>query len=325
MKDADTVKFLKTLGATVPHSQQRTGWIVSDCPMGPWRHENGHSNPTAFGVQREQGDAFCHCWSCGWHGSQSDLILDMKMRNKVAHRVECEWGEAQKLVDAAAYDEVTFEDGPDISEVILGKKGDLHVYPDWWLESFPTTRSTPWAQSYLDQREVSPDLASWFDLRADPAQRRVCFPVRDFTGRLVGLHGRAIEKGVEPRYRMYTQAGQNNPIVWLGESWLDQTLPMVVVEGPFDVASVKRVYRNVVSPLFALPNVEKIKRMIGVLEWVTLLDAGKAGDQGRLRYSKTLTADHILTQLQPPAHRKDPGEMSVDELREVLADHVPLD
>ena len=166
-----------------------------------------------------------------------------------------------------------------------------------------------WAKKYLAERAVTPASAEQLDLRADTDQRRICFPVRDFKRRLVGLHGRAVDAHTEPRYRMYLQAGKNNPIVWLGEDWVDLNQPIVVVEGPFDLASVKRVYDNVVSPLFVNPSFAKMKRMTDALEWVTLYDRGAGGDAGRDKVSKLLGHDHVITHLHPPKGRKDPGEM----------------
>jgi hypothetical protein len=114
---------------------------------------------------------------------------------------------------------------------------------------------------------------------------------------------------------MYKQAGHKNPIAWLGESWVDLDKPIVVVEGPFDLTSVKRVYANVVSPLFANPSWDKIRRMSDALEWVTFLDRGAGGDAGRARITKALGKDHLIHHAHPPQGRKDPGECSAEEIK----------
>ena len=124
---------------------------------------------------------------------------------------------------------------------------------------------------------------------------------------------------------MYLYMKRNNPLVWLGESWVDTEKPIVVVEGPMDLASVYRVYRNVVSPLFATPSQAKILRMADALQWITLLDRGKGGDAGREKIAKALHRDHTITHLEPPTGRKDPGECSVGELQSLLKEHVFLD
>jgi hypothetical protein len=128
----------------------------------------------------------------------------------------------------------------------------------------------------------------------------------------------------EPRYRMYKQAGHTNQIAWLGEDWVDLNRPIVVVEGPFDLTSVLRVYDNVVSPLFVNPSIEKLKRMSDALEWVSAYDRGAGGDAGREKLDKTLGKDHVIQHVYPPKGRKDPGECSVAELEKLLAPVLQL-
>jgi hypothetical protein len=73
-----TVKFLKALEVENIQSHKRTGWVISPCPLGPWRHENGESGPEVFGIKVEPGDAQTHCFSCDWHGSMGDLVVTMR-------------------------------------------------------------------------------------------------------------------------------------------------------------------------------------------------------------------------------------------------------
>jgi hypothetical protein len=248
----------------------------------------------------------------------------MSYLNKRDHRVDVVFKDANALIDAAEAEAELNLDVPDIEEMLFGKKEGLHVYPDWWLSSFAPVAGVGWAEDYLAQRAVSPAMALALDLRADLSQKRICFPVRGFTGQLLGLHGRAVDEADPMRYRMYLHAKRNNPIVWLGESWIDRTRPIVVVEGPFDLASVLRVYDNVTCPLFVNPSADKIKRMSDALEWITLYDRGKGGDTGRAKVSRVLYRDHVVHHLQPPPGRKDPGVMSAQEVADLLKPFVKL-
>jgi hypothetical protein len=324
MKPDKVRAFLQAIGSKVPAGQHRAGWIVSDCPLGKWRHEKGKSSPEVFGVRREQGDARSNCFSCGWHGSLSDLLMEMRMLNKHKPMMKAEWAKAEAMIEEADADLELNLDLPDLEAVLFGPREGLHEYPEWWLKSFVPVADVGWARDYLGDRDVTPDMATLLDLRADTKEKRICFPVRDFDGLLVGLHGRATVADTEPRYRMYTHDKVNNPIVWLGEHWIDLSRPVVVVEGPFDLASVRRVYDNVTSPLFVNPSFEKIKRMSDALEWITLYDRGSAGDAGRKRVTSFLHKDHVITHLQPPSGRKDPGECSAEELSELLSPIVQL-
>lgn len=325
MNKEQTIKFLKLLKIKVPHDQSRTGWVVASCPLAPWRHDGGEDKNPSFAVKQEAGDAFCNCFSCAFHGKQSDLILEMRRLNKKEPIDTFPFGEALQLIAEAeeGLDGIDL-DTPDIEECLFSASSKPHVFPEAWLESFPPWHTVAAATGYLEERGVSWEAANMLQLRYDTHQERVCFPVRDFQSRLRGLHGRAIEQDTEPRYRMYTYQGRNNPLIWLGEHWVDLDRPVVVVEGPFDLLSVYRVYRNVVSPLFVNPNISKISRMADALEWVTFFDRGKGGNTGRGRLDKILT-EHVLHHVLPPVHRKDPGEMTIEEVAQALSQYVPLD
>jgi hypothetical protein len=324
MKRDSAIKVLKLLGAKVPNSQPRSKWIVCDCPLGPWTHDGGASSAEVFGVRIENGDPRVNCFSCGFHGNLSDLVYSMRLKNKANFHRKYEFSEVLQLI-AEAEENVELEclGAPDFEEVLFGKKDKLHEYPEWWLDSFPAWHEVPFAKSYLAAREVPAHVANALDIRADTEQRRVCFPVRDFSGLLRGLHGRAVDEKTEPRYRMYLQAHKNNPIIWLGEHWVDLEKPIVVVEGPFDLASVRRVYSNVVSPLFANPNQEKLLRMSGASEWLTFFDRGTGGDAGRKKVDKVLR-DYYVQHLYPPSDVKDPGACSVQQLIEILSPYVKV-
>lgn len=329
MKKDQAVAWLKLLGAKVPGLQPRSKWAISDCPLGSWRHDEGKSSPVVFGVRSEPGDSLCTCFSCGWHGLQSDLVVEMSRLNKASPQGTFPLGEALQLI-AKAEEEALVEglDSPGIEEVLFGEKQGMHLFPDWWLETFLPVQGHPWATHYVrhgrEGCDPVPDaVLADLDVRVDTEQKRVCFPVRDFQGRLVGLHGRAVQDGVSPRYRMYSQAGRNNPVVWLGESWVDLERPVVVVEGPFDLASVRRVYGNVVTPLFSNPSLDKLMRMAGAMEVVTFLDRGTGGDVGRAKFTKGLK-DSVVRHVVPPKGKKDPGACTVPELQEVLGPLVGL-
>lgn len=325
MKKEPARDFLKLLGAKVPSAQNRAGWVVSNCPLGPWRHDNGQSGPEVFGVKIEGGDSRCHCFSCGFSGTQSDLILEMQYLNRVNPKGTYQFKAARELVMKAEEDiDLDALDSPDIEEMLFGDGADKeHYFPDWWLDTFLPWDQVKFARDYLEERGIHPMVATHLGIRADTNEDRVCFPVRDFSGKLRGLHGRVVHKGIEPRYRMYLYAKRNNPHIWLGEHWVDLDKPVVIVEGPMDLAKVYQVYRNVVSPLFANPSFEKIFRMSDAMEVVTLLDRGTGGDKGRERFSAAMKHS-VVTHLMPPSEYKDPGEMPPMEIAELLSEHVPL-
>ena len=317
-------EFLKMVGSAPAADQSRTGWVIARCPLGPWNHAGGDKSPS-FGVRIEAGDCFAHCFSCSWHGRQSDIVLEMryKLQASPADAGAYQLAKALEMVEASEGGSELNLDSPDIEEVLFGPKKDDYVFPDEWLATFAPAWSIDWAREYLLSRQVPEEIANALDLRADITLQRVCFPVRDFKGRLRGLHGRAVDPAAPLRYRMYPHKGNTNPDIWLGEHWADFDKPVVMVEGPIDTTSVMRLYRNVVTPLFASPNFAKLKRMSDALEIITLFDKGTGGNVGRARASKAYPHS-VLTHLILP-DSKDPGAASIEELAAILQDHLQLD
>ena len=327
MNRKDSERFLTHLCAKVPKLQPRNLWVVSNCPLEPWRHTGGTSGADVFGIRVESGDSFCNCFSCGFHGKQSDLVMEMSLLNKKAPSGRpYKFKEAVEMVDRAETEFVLELDTPDIEEVLYGQDDTeaLHPFPESWLATYPKWSDAPAARKYLATRSVGAETADALDLRFDPTQRRICVPVRDFSATLYGFHGRAIDHGVEPRYRMYTHDHRNNPLIWYGEHHIDLDRPLVVVEGFFDLAAVWPVYKNVATPLFASPNADKLRRMADAPEWITFYDHGTGGDQGRAKVSKLFKKTHIIHHVTPPKHRKDPGECTPEEIHETLSEVLAL-
>ena len=317
---------MKAVGVMNASDHKRGGNVVGRCPLGPWSHKAGISSEFTFGTKIEHGDPPCNCFACGYKGTLGTLLQRVIGENKLnPSGLDYDFKTAMDLLVEAEEDdpEIDFDAIPDIEENLAANKNAMHLFPEAWLSTFPLAIHVPLGRAYLKKRGVGLAVAKDLDLRFDPSQGRVCFPVRDFAGKLRGLHGRAISAQTDPRYRMYLHDKRNNPLVWLGESWVDLDKPIVVVEGPFDVASVLRVYPNVVSPLFASPSDAKLKRMMDALEWVTLLDRGTGGDEGRQRVEKLFGKTHVINHAMPPEHRKDPGEMTPEEIINAIHQWLP--
>ena len=222
MKPEKIVELLAELGVSNANRHKRAGWVVSACPLGPWHHEGGKSSPEVFGVKIEEGDPHCNCFACAWHGTAGDLVQRMIGLNKIMPRIEVKWKKANELVwEAEATQEFDF-DIPGVEELLGDKPEGLIEFPGWWLGGFPRAWDVGWARAYLMARNVSRGSAPCWTYVATLVQRRICFPVHDFDGVMRGMHGRATDPEMEPRYRAYRHAGKMNPIVWLGEDWVDR-------------------------------------------------------------------------------------------------------
>lgn len=232
------------------------------------------------------------------------------------------WGHLFDLAAEAA-DEIAINfNAPDVEQMLQSSGDGIEPFPEWWLDSFPPAAGIPKAAQYLTARKVPKKIADFLDLRFDSHRNRLCFPVRDFAGRLAGLHGRTILPNGDPRYLMYLYHGRSNPVVWLGEQWVDFAKPVVMVEGPFDLARVLEIYPNTVSPLFASPSKAKMMRMVDAFEIVTLYDRGAGGDTARRKTEAVLSPQCVVSHAMLPEGIKDPGECDLAVLDRIIRKHT---
>ena len=315
--------FLMALGVHTG-AVSGAGWLESHCALAPWRHAAGVDKHPSFGVKLSSGNPRARCWSCGFTGNLGELLVELRHANDVAASGrDYDFATAVNLI-AQADSEFT-PIGGDI-EYLKRLESPLTtntVFPESWLDSFPKAYDDAGnIHPYLAKRGLTWEIARLLDLRCDTYRERVCFPIRDAAGALRGLHGRSFA-GVDPKYLVYLHKGESNPGVWYGEQWLDRTCMVVMTESVFDLASVRRVYDNVVSPLTANIKAARLKRMSGLVGLVTLFDRDPTGDRARAEidrfYKHTLVA-HVI----PPAPHKDGGDMPPEMLADLLGPHLAL-
>jgi hypothetical protein len=303
----------------------RTGWVVSTCPFATWTHAQGVDRNPSFGVSVDEGVEHSrrqvyNCFSCQKTGLFEDLpfnLRDFYRENPKGKRPN--FGQALQIIVAEDDHDLDLDNIPDYDEPVVDPD-QIVVWPEWYLESFKSVFSFPQAIEYLKTRQITSDVIRGLDLRFDSSRDRVAFPIRDFDGRLVGLHGRHI--GEHPvRYYAYGFEGRRNRSPWVGEQWLDFDLPVLLVESVFDLASVLRVYRNAACGLSAGLSDKKIQRVEGAVQYVTLYDYGTGGDRARERLSSVLSAP--VTHLIPSEDQNDPGAMTEEEVFRILVGRLP--
>jgi hypothetical protein len=321
---------LAYLGVAADHKTRRTGWVVSTCPFAPWKHEGGVDRSPSFGVSVDEGTHLnnrqvYHCFSCQATGLLDDLPFNLRehYREDSKGRPRPNFGEALQIIVADEDDELDLDNIPDYDEPQVDPD-EVIVWPEWFLESFKSVFAFEQAMNYLTKRGVPSGVIERLDLRYDTSRERVAFPIRDFGGKLVGLHGRHI--GDHPlRYYAYGFEGRRNRMPWLGEHWVDFEVPVLLVESVFDLASVLRVYGNAMCGLSAGLGDSKLERIRGAISYVTLYDYGTGGDRAREAISRVLGADAHVAHCVPTEAQGDPGEMCVVELQEHLGGKLRLD
>lgn len=308
----------------------RTGWVLATCPL-RWKH--GTTPSEAFAISTDpKKKSRCKCLSCGYSGDLTDLLLDIQfgLRKNPEYRTRFNLLAASQVVAAEFTEmELTAADIPDF-ETPLEKQETL--FPEQWLATFRPVSDFPEAMTHCQKRGLNQWVLKYMDVRFDPQQRRVCFPFRNFRRELMGLQGRHIDPiqfkdkdhpDAPLRYFHYGYSGKRNLHCWLGEDKVDLDKPVVVCEGPFDYAKIAMAYPNVVASFTSGLSRTKVRRIADATEIFTFYDQGHGGDSARDAFEKYLP-HHPMMHVIPSEEEGDAGNMSVEDIRACLKDHVQL-
>lgn len=300
----------------------RSGWVEAHCVLGPWRHGGKDSHPS-FGVkENSKGASICKCLSCGFGGDLLDLIYGVRQYLKKSPVDGYNLPYAASLVnDELADAEFDPNTIPDYTGVTAKVDSPL---PESWLSSFKPLSVSKEGMDYVLGRGLTPKMIEFLDLRYDFLQGRVGFPFRNFKGEVMGVQGRSIDPDEPLRYFQYGYKGVRNAQCWMGEHRANFDAPLVLVEGPFDLASVLRVYPNVVASFTTGLSKEKLKRISDASEIVTLYDYGHGGEAAREIISKFFKKIPV-THLVPTKEQDDAGAMSASEVIDLLEGVVHLE
>lgn len=315
--DQERIKALFTLLNTKV-TGYRGQWVQGHCPFGPWRH-GGKDNHPSFGIKSgtdKKPKSIYKCMSCGMGGDLYDLVIDLSSYLKKSPHDGYRVDKALQLIADEKESLFTATGIPDYEET---PENEEVVFPENWLDTFQKIGKFPEAVEYCLGRGVSHSMMTELDLRYDPTQRRVCFPYRDRQGKLMGVQGRALDKHVELRYYQYGYHNKRNAHVWMGENTADLDRPLIMVEGPFDLTSVYRVYPNVVASFTSGLSKRKLDRLNDVEEIVTFYDYGKGGDAARDKihshYKKARIVDIV-----PTEQEDDAGNMPEEAIASCLSE-----
>jgi len=316
----DQVKqFALAVGTKVESSGGE--WAQCKCPLSPWTHDSGKDSHPSFAIKHGNGiESTFNCFTCE-SGDLHKLISLLDRYGAKAPKYDL------KAATKMWVEEESGESGMVWAEDMEDVDSDTtQVWPESYLSSFMPASRSPAAMGYLNARKVRKKHADALDIRWDTQRRAVAFPVRDWTGQLVGLRGRYISSESAARYHDYGYRGIRNKLPWYGESTIDLDKPVLMVESVFDYASVWRVYKNILAPLTVGLSRAKCLRVRNALEIYTLFDNGVGGDKGRNKLSQGLASSGaVITHLRVPEHRDDPGDMRKKELRKLLKKHIVLD
>lgn len=311
MNQDKVVDLLSALGGQI--TAKTSNWVTCRCIFAKFNHDGGKDTHPSSGMSVKSGQSYYNCFSCGEKGTPYEIYKRLKFAYGDKPPAKVNFKKAMKIIDDEDYDDEL--DFPDYEEEINKKPAALVPFDEqYWKTKFQSAYTHP----YTILRGISEPLAKDIDIRLDFDRCRICFPIRDWDGVLMGIHGRTFLEDVEPRYYSYPHNGKRNPSVWMGENHVDLDEPVVLVEGQFDYAKVRVHYDNVLSGQTTQVSEDKIKRIAGVSEIITIFDMGVGGDKGRERIDEYFTGVPV-THLTPPPQYGDLGNMPDEEVLTLLS------
>lgn len=207
------------------------------------------------------------------------------------------------------------------------------------------------AQYYID-KGFSPTILQQYDIglctdAAKPLYNRIVVPIYDALGKwIVGTIGRSIYKQC-PKCKTYhgeaacpqneldkfhcskwtngkTKTGLYLFNWWKAQAFIEKSKTVILVEGPMDVLRLEEAGIHNSLALFGTSlsdNQQILLEKSGAMNAVLLLDNDKAGEEGIATISKKLERSYRIYSPNVFGSVKDPGDMSVAEIRERI---VPI-
>lgn len=231
---------LSELGVVLSHldldirgkAPNSSGYIQVSCPLAKWLHESGEDKNPGCSISVDTVPTTFRCFACGERGKLSDLIDSVASLSKNE--------ELKKLaLELAVSDKPSLRTklqsaSTSISDWVKPPKNakPSPISPEL-LSRFHPAWEHPSSRSYLIGRTISQRVTELFDLRYDDRQRRVIFPVKDVSGDLYGLVGRAIDVDNEKRYRNYLGFSSGHSLGGIHQ--LRHFPKTLVCEGYFDL------------------------------------------------------------------------------------------
>lgn len=274
--------------------------ILCTCPF----HQSRRGRVT-FSFNTTKGLYTCFVPSCGASGSVVTFL-----QRAFGFSLE----KAKRSVK-----NLTFEEGVNLEEVqLLGDYRDRRKQ-----ETSTKTTITEgelgmfdFCPKYMLRRGYTKETLKKWEIGFDAEDRRVVFPVRDRSGKLLGTSGRAIDKHVEPRY---LHAGFDKSNVLYGEHFCRNVTGVVVVEGQTDALAIdqrarkilKRMNLGVVGVLGANVPDAQVAKLSRYNKVILAFDNDEAGQSAIASVGKRLNEKiprgHLLVAHRFTCH--DPGEL----------------
>lgn len=272
------VRLLATLGAE--YVQPGKNNIQFTCLLARWTHSKGSDSRPSMGVLIGSASKV-HCFACGWSGPLHALVsLLAYFRDD---------SKLDALAESLQADE---DDLLDLLGAIPGYEGSRLAYSDVLLPEVVLEPFAGRTHRYILDRGITIETLRAWDCGFDRRLRRATFPVRTVLGHLVGIVGRAVDRGVMPKYFDYFRFKKSQYL--FGAHMVTPETDLIVVEGCMDALAVWQEVHPRLS-VVALLGCEASARQRDLLvslcdrTLVLFLDDDPAGRKGSANLAQALS------------------------------------
>lgn len=234
-----------------------------------------------------------HCFGCGESGS---FIKFVSLYFDSSFEVAKQW-----LIDSFGIKDqkiINFD-----NEIVVGKRNSVCALDENQLAQYQ-----PYCP-YLQKRGISRELAMQFNIKYDPKQRQVIFPVYDIKDRLVMLAKRSIDTKT-----FYMSSGVEKEVYCLNKIIKNNYKYALLTEGPFDALSGWAAGLPTMATLGTISNYQIQKLNNSGLKVIYLAFDNDAAGRRFANYIKGNLSSGIFTiDIELPKNKKDLNELSQND------------
>ncbi len=273
------------------------GNLMVCCPF----HKNGREKKPSMGILKKDGT--CHCFTCDWVGSLSEMISNFYGYNDFGR-----YGDKWLLRN---FKSIQIEERNDLDldfDRNRNTKKQVEYVSETELDSYR------YFHPYMYERKMTNEVIEKFDIGYDSKTDSITFPVRDINGNTLFIARRS----VHTKFFSYPE-GVEKPVYGLYEiyKYCTSVNSLIVCESMIDAITCW-VYCKPAVALNGLGNDLQFKQLreLPCRELIIATDNDSAGQRARQRIAKNVP-NKILKQYIFPEGKKDINDLDKDEFDEL--------
>lgn len=292
--------------------------VMVRCPF----HSGGQERTPSCAVSRKKPVFFCHGCSASGHISKflRELEVPTDIARSASERVDYDFSDGST---ATGKHSIFSGNNPYRGKFIL----DDELLDGWRL-----------CPMGLKQAGFKESTLKYFEIGVDQGNQRVIFPLRNLYGELIGVSGRTLIDGVEPRYKIYSARDLasfgvdpkystreiKGALLWHAHLVFPiafrDTSPIIVVEG---FKAAMWVWQAGFQNVVALVGSHLTKLQAEILARTAskiflFLDNNEAGKKGTRTAGQLLVNKNIVNVVEYPDLRKQPDNLSALEVKSAI-------